>query len=683
MKVAEAKTTATAAKSNSPFFQKGAAQSLLTTEEAPQPFFQKKQNDQVDIQAKLSIGQPNDKYEQEADAMADKVVQRLSTTTTDVSESKPSGDIQAKPLAAAITPVVQKKCATCEQEEKLQKKEDDPEAIKGELQKKPIFESNTEPPPDDDKPVQKKCEACEYEKEKEVQKKPDSVAPQAASPSVEANLSASKGSGSPMPESTKTQMESSFGADFSGVRIHNDSKAAQMSTDLNAQAFTHGNDVYFNKGKYDPQSDSGKHLLAHELTHTVQQAGGIGLKIQRDTPTELIERYTDWGGLNLQEDNLGAYLARQALAGNYQIVVDVINSDDLAWSDKDDVSYYVMSNLSIQQIIAIARIAAGISMLQILKDNIGDWNRDSDDNVQLDILSAVLEDGPDRQIWNTHKITTIKETAPSDLEGLALLFESDEIIDNGDIDSRMAAILKATEHLVIPGLQTGVSFSDTGFAGDRNPGGAGFRDPHPSSQNQVGHFLTAVGLQFSPGVISRSIPFFGSIRRMVNAPASMSDQDVALRLTIGHEKAPDPNGTAAAVDLAATLLIESILPGPDGETDDERDERIGRVMEAEARRQVQEIIQAFVTQFNAVTEEDLTAWNAALTALGDGPELDLAAAEPLLRTISIHPEWRGNSIQDLRLSLVGWKLGQLLGRHYFGAGTDISAWIRRNLGPRP
>jgi hypothetical protein len=278
MKVAEAKTTATAAKSNSPFFQKGAAQSLLTTEEAPQPFFQKKQNDQVDIQAKLSIGQPNDKYEQEADAMADKVVQRLSTTTTDVSESKPSGDIQAKPLAAAITPVVQKKCATCEQEEKLQKKEDDPEAIKGELQKKPIFESNTEPPPDDDKPVQKKCEACEYEKEKEVQKKPDSVAPQAASPSVEANLSASKGSGSPMPESTKTQMESSFGADFSGVRIHNDSKAAQMSTDLNAQAFTHGNDVYFNKGKYDPQSDSGKHLLAHELTHTVQQGASISRK---------------------------------------------------------------------------------------------------------------------------------------------------------------------------------------------------------------------------------------------------------------------------------------------------------------------------------------------------------------------------------------------------------------------
>ena len=76
-------------------------------------------------------------------------------------------------------------------------------------------------------------------------------------------------------------MESVIGADFSNVRVHTDSHAVQMSQDLSAHAFTHGNDVYFNEGKYNPQSSDGQHLLAHELTHTVQQSGMINKKIQR------------------------------------------------------------------------------------------------------------------------------------------------------------------------------------------------------------------------------------------------------------------------------------------------------------------------------------------------------------------------------------------------------------------
>ena len=74
-----------------------------------------------------------------------------------------------------------------------------------------------------------------------------------------------------MGDSIKGEMESGFGADFSNVRIHNNSEAHGMSKDLNAQAFTHGNDVYFNEGKYSPRSQEGKVLLAHELTHTIQQ----------------------------------------------------------------------------------------------------------------------------------------------------------------------------------------------------------------------------------------------------------------------------------------------------------------------------------------------------------------------------------------------------------------------------
>lgn len=73
-------------------------------------------------------------------------------------------------------------------------------------------------------------------------------------------------------------MENSIGADFSGVRLHTDNAAIQMNKDLHAQAFTHGSDIYFNSGKYDVHSVAGKHLLAHELSHTVQQRASLHLR---------------------------------------------------------------------------------------------------------------------------------------------------------------------------------------------------------------------------------------------------------------------------------------------------------------------------------------------------------------------------------------------------------------------
>ena len=66
---------------------------------------------------------------------------------------------------------------------------------------------------------------------------------------VEGQLASSKGQGRGMDDDTQSRMESGFGADFSGVRIHDDDRAANMNDALNAQAFTHGNDIYFNRGK--------------------------------------------------------------------------------------------------------------------------------------------------------------------------------------------------------------------------------------------------------------------------------------------------------------------------------------------------------------------------------------------------------------------------------------------------
>lgn len=125
--------------------------------------------------------------------------------------------------------------------------------------------------------VQRKCAHCEEEEEKEVQLKSNGKSPgRVLDPQLIQSLQASKGGGKPLPGDARQYMESRFGTDFSGVNIHTGEKAARLSRQLNAQAFTHGRDIYFNEGKFAPHTQSGKHLLAHELTHVLQQTGGAG-----------------------------------------------------------------------------------------------------------------------------------------------------------------------------------------------------------------------------------------------------------------------------------------------------------------------------------------------------------------------------------------------------------------------
>ncbi len=129
--------------------------------------------------------------------------------------------------------------------------------------------------------VQKKCDDCQ--KEEKVQKKPapPKVAANKASGTVESTLHKTRGGGGKMDGMTRDFMESRFEADFSQVNIHTGTEAIQMSNTLGAQAFTYGNDIYFNEGKYSPASKDGKQLLAHELTHTIQQKGRVQKKVQR------------------------------------------------------------------------------------------------------------------------------------------------------------------------------------------------------------------------------------------------------------------------------------------------------------------------------------------------------------------------------------------------------------------
>ncbi|WP_237586897.1 eCIS core domain-containing protein [Pontibacter russatus] len=287
MKTAAAKTeSATTGRSAAPFFRKGGRDGLHAASDTP--FFHHQP-----IQPKLTIGQPNDKYEKEADAMADQVVRRLTENnyTTEQTVLKTPPAVHRKPILEAISypaiqPIashtaVQQKCAACEQEDKLQKKEEPGE--EEHFQLKAIVGSGM--PPNDDT-VQRACAKCGAEEQK-LHTKPDTSST-LGSPDLESRLHASKGSGSPLPESTRAQMESSFGTDFSGVRVHTDSAAVQMNKELRAQAFTHGSDIYFNAGKFNPDHTNGQKLLAHELTHTVQQNGGTGPSRRK------IQLWPDW-----------------------------------------------------------------------------------------------------------------------------------------------------------------------------------------------------------------------------------------------------------------------------------------------------------------------------------------------------------------------------------------------------
>jgi len=91
-------------------------------------------------------------------------------------------------------------------------------------------------------------------------------------PKMSANIDVIKGGGEPLSESERAYFYPRVGHDFSRIRVHKDTPAAESAQNLNARAFTIGRDIVFNRGQYEPSTANGKRLLAHELTHTVQQS---------------------------------------------------------------------------------------------------------------------------------------------------------------------------------------------------------------------------------------------------------------------------------------------------------------------------------------------------------------------------------------------------------------------------
>jgi hypothetical protein len=196
-----------------------------------QPFFER-----TGIRRKMTVNEPGDHFEKQADQVADRVVKQISQPKTPA-------------------PAVQKKGD--KKEEKQEKEQNQPDK---ELQRRPVFESDGDGGGDGDT----------------LKRSGEAPAPE-VSPQTQQRIESRKGGGEPLPSNTREEMEGAMGADLSAVRVHKDSEAADLSRQVQAQAFTHGSDIYFGQGKYDTETTSGKHLLAHELTHTVQQ-NGSGVK---------------------------------------------------------------------------------------------------------------------------------------------------------------------------------------------------------------------------------------------------------------------------------------------------------------------------------------------------------------------------------------------------------------------
>jgi hypothetical protein len=172
------------------------------------------------VQTKLTINQPGDIYEQQADTVARQVMQKISQPRNQQfiqHEALPETQLQRKFLVGSATPVVQRQGGGVVNTSKL-----------------------------------------------------------------ETSIQHARQNGQPLSDDIRQPMEEAFGADFSSVKIHTDTHSHQLNQTIQARAFTTGQDIFFRQGEYNPGSYQGKELLAHELTHVVQQ-NGSAIAPQKDS----------------------------------------------------------------------------------------------------------------------------------------------------------------------------------------------------------------------------------------------------------------------------------------------------------------------------------------------------------------------------------------------------------------
>ena len=228
------------------------------------------------LQPKLKIGAANDPAEREADAVADKVMRMPAPEPSAAGESPlpPSGNGPDPP--PAVPPPsnpgpgsgpnpIRRMCSECE----------------GEIQRQPIDEEK------DELEVQRMTagEGGEVDEEELIQPKERPGATPAMSAASESAIRR-LGGGAPLAASERAFFEPRFGRDFSNIRIHSGAAADTSAKAINARAYTLGSDIAFAGGEYTAGSPSGRRLLAHELTHTIQQRASGVFAVQRHSCRE-------------------------------------------------------------------------------------------------------------------------------------------------------------------------------------------------------------------------------------------------------------------------------------------------------------------------------------------------------------------------------------------------------------
>lgn len=238
------------------------------------------------IHTKLKVGQPNDQYEQEADRVAEQVTNMPAPAAgrgAATAGSAAGGTVQRAAAMEEDKRFVgphEKFDGPHEEDESIQRaemKEEEPvqrqageeeESVQRQAGEEESEQVNRQPVKDEEKKIQR-----QPEEEEPVQAKAASRPAPSITPKVAANIHAMKGSGQPLPEATRAAFEPRFGYDFSHVRVHTDTPATESAAAIKARAFTVGSDIAFGAGEYAPESAAGQKLLAHELTHVVQQDG--------------------------------------------------------------------------------------------------------------------------------------------------------------------------------------------------------------------------------------------------------------------------------------------------------------------------------------------------------------------------------------------------------------------------
>jgi hypothetical protein len=326
----------------------------------------------MNVQAKLTVNAPNDIYEQEADRVAEMVTGAVQIPVSRQEEEE-----------EPIMPVLQ-----------CQSEEEEP------VQAKAALETQRQELP-----------------EEELQAQLSESHEATVSNNIETRINSVRGSGQPLSENARENMEQAFGADFSSVSVHTDSEANELNQELNAKAFTIGQDIFFRDGEYSPSSGSGQNLIAHELAHVVQQVGAR--RLQRDStqkPANIGSRipgdYISLKKVKMHLDFVKVLkLAKQPEDPFGHWWTEIGDLDGTDWEPKESYGWWPATRLK--------TATAWKNLREIFKGVPGKLNAEGGDKDPDHGEEAETEFHPVMEVDDEEEYDTVRQTVTAQIRGFA------------------------------------------------------------------------------------------------------------------------------------------------------------------------------------------------------------------------------------------------------------------------